>query len=249
MKSGLVNRGFINQIADVNAYLSSFMLENAIEAVYVYDEDCRIVYVNELALKDSGYSRAELLEMKIMDLDPVFSQPPIKASKSPEFFSDKLSFRAQHKHKTGYLYPVDISLVALDYEDKVYNAFFAREISMLVEAEESLGLGEESFRVIADTSPVALIISRVSDGQLQYANRQAFDLFRQSTRELTDGNILDLFKRYSKDNSVLSILSAGHDVKNHEIYFQENNKPAMWLSLSTKTLVLDRQKSHLQCLA
>ena len=90
---------------------------------------------------------------------------------------------------------------------------------MLVEAEESLGLGEESFRVIADTSPVALIISRVSDGQIQYPNRQAFDLFKQSTSELTDGNILDLFKRYSKDSSVLSILSTGHDVKNHEIYF------------------------------
>ena len=162
MESGLVNRGFINQMTDVNGYLSRFMLENANEAVYVYDEDCRIVYVNELALKDSGYSKAELLEMKIMDLDPVFSlPPPTKASISPEVFSEKLSFRAQHKHKTGYLYPVDISLVALDYEGKVYNAFFAREISMLVEAEESLGLGEESFRVIADTSPVALIISRV----------------------------------------------------------------------------------------
>ena len=242
MKSGLVNRGFINQMADVNADFSRFMLENANKAVYVYDEDCHIVYVNELAIIDSGYSKAELLEMKIMDLDPVFSQPPIKVSNSPEVFSEKLSFRAQHKHKAGHLYPVDISLVALDYENKVYNAFFAREISMLVEAEESLGLGEESFRVIADTSPVALIISRVSDGQIQYSNRQAFDLFKQNASELTDGNILDLFKRYSKDSSVLSILSTGHDVKNHEIYFQEHNKPAMWLSLSTKTLVLDRKK-------
>ena len=88
MKSGLVNRGFINQMADVNADLSRFMLENANEAVYVYDEDCQIVYVNELAIKDSGYSKAELLEMKIMDLDPVFSQPPIKASSSPEVFSE-----------------------------------------------------------------------------------------------------------------------------------------------------------------
>ena len=114
MKSGLVNRGFINQMADVNADFSRFMLENANEAVYVYDEDCQIVYVNELAITDSGYSKAELLEMKIMDLDPVFSQPPIKASNSPEVFSEKLSFRAQHKHKAGHLYPVDISLVALD---------------------------------------------------------------------------------------------------------------------------------------
>ena len=87
-----------------------------------------------------------------------------------------------------------------------------------------------------------MIISRVSDGQIQYSNRKAFDLFKQSANELTDGNILDLFKRYSKDSSVLSILSTGHDVKNHKIYFQEQNKPAMWLSLSTKTLVLDRER-------
>jgi len=65
------------------------MLENANEAVYVYDEDCRIVYVNELALKDSGYSKAELLEMKIMDLDPVFSLPPPLKHQSLRKFSPR----------------------------------------------------------------------------------------------------------------------------------------------------------------
>jgi diguanylate cyclase (GGDEF)-like protein len=137
------------------------------------------------------------------------------------------------------LYPVEISLVALEYENKIYNAFFARDISMLLEVEKSLGFGEESFRVIADTSPVALIISRISDGQIQYANRQASSMFKQSMLELTDGSILDLFKRYSNDLDVLSVLDAGHNVQNKDVYFQEENEPAMWLSLSTKTLTLD----------
>ena len=113
---------------------------------------------------------------------------------------------------------------------------------MLLEAEECLGLGEESFRMIADTSPVGLIISRVSDGQIQYANRQALVMFKQNILELTGVSILDLFKRYTSDQSVISVLGAGHNVQNKEIYFQEKNEPAMWLSLTTKTLLLDREK-------
>ena len=43
---------------------------------------------------------------------------------------------------------------------------------MLLSKDDAPGLGEESFRIIADTSPVALVISRISDGIIQYANRR-----------------------------------------------------------------------------
>lgn len=113
---------------------------------------------------------------------------------------------------------------------------------MLLKAEESYGLGEESFRIIADTSPVALIISRVSDGMIQYANRQASELFGRTYGELVDTSIIDLFKCYSNDDAMLSVLNNGRDVQNREIYFEEANINAMWLSLSTKTLVLENVK-------
>jgi len=113
---------------------------------------------------------------------------------------------------------------------------------MLPEAEQSLGLGEESFRLIADTSPVALIISRVADGVIQYVNIQAAELFGKSKEELVDASIIDLFRRYSNDISVLSVLGQGRDVKNHEIYLEGGLPNALWLSLSTKSLVLDNEK-------
>lgn len=113
---------------------------------------------------------------------------------------------------------------------------------MIVDAEDVLGLGEDSFRLIADTSPVALIISRVSDGIIRYANRQASELFRRRGSELIDSSILDLFRQYSSDETLIALLSKGKDVKNREIYFQEQNEPAIWLSLSTKTLVLEKER-------
>lgn len=242
MKSGYFDSRQPEQLADVGSSYNRFLLENANEAVYVYDEDCHIVHVNEQAVRDSGYSQEELLDMKISDLDPVFSQPPIQAGGTGDSSNQSLTFRAQHKHKAGNLYPVEISLTALEYDDKRFNAFFARDISMLVEAEESLGLGEESFRVIADTSPVALIISRVGDGMIQYANRQASDLFGKTTAELMDSSIFELFHEYSNDQSLTTVLSAGKDVKNREILFQGGREVSMWLSLSTKTLVLEKEK-------
>ena len=113
---------------------------------------------------------------------------------------------------------------------------------MLLKMEETPGLGEESFRMIADTSPVALIISRISDGIIQYANLQACQLFNTSASELIDTSIISLFSTYSNDQFVLSFLSAGQDVKNRELFFQARNEEPMWLSLNTNTLVLEQEK-------
>jgi len=115
---------------------------------------------------------------------------------------------------------------------------------MLLEANaiESIDLNEDHFRIIADTSPVALVISRVSDGIIQYANHQASELFKKSTAELINRNIFDLFSEYSDDPAILAVLGNGRDVRNHEILFKSENQTIMWLSLSTRIQVLESDK-------
>ena len=115
---------------------------------------------------------------------------------------------------------------------------------MLLEVNtmEPLALGGDHFRIIADTSPVALIISRLSDGMIQYANQQAADLFSRSPESLIDKNILEVFQDHSNDPSLITVLGVGKDVKNHEIYFKTQDQSSMWLSLSTKSLMLENDK-------
>jgi len=117
-------------------------------------------------------------------------------------------------------------------------------LGMLLEANtmEPLALGGDHFRIIADTSPVALIISRISDGMIQYANRQASDLFQKSPTELIDRNILEVFQDHSNDPSLVTVLGVGKDVKNHEIFFKTHDQSSMWLSLSTKSLMLENDR-------
>jgi diguanylate cyclase (GGDEF)-like protein/PAS domain S-box-containing protein len=141
----------------------------------------------------------------------------------------------------GHFIPVEKIPIGLD-DGHLYSAMFVRAFSMLLKMEETLGLGEESFRVIADTSPVALIISRLSDGIIQYANIQACQLFNTSASELIDTNIVSLFSTYSNDPLILSFFGAGQDVKNREIFLQASNEEPMWLSLNTKTLELEQEK-------
>jgi len=242
MKSGFFKSTAPGSFPDIRTALDHLLVEHASEAVYVFDDQSRIVRVNDKAVKDSGFSKPELLGMKITDLDPVFSRPPLSPAVSEDGICQTLSFRAQHKHKSGYLYPVEISLLTLKEHEQHFNAFLARDISMLVEAEESLGLGEESFRVIADTSPVALVISRASDGLIRYANRQACELFHRTTEELVDSSIMDLYQGYSQDPGLTAMIRSGLDVKNREFLFQDDFRDAMWLSVSTKTLVLDKEQ-------
>src|SRR5262249_36613234 len=60
--------------AEDGARLAEFALENAGDAVFWLDKDTRFAYVNRAACESLGYSREELLTMRISDIDRWF--PP-----------------------------------------------------------------------------------------------------------------------------------------------------------------------------
>src|SRR5688572_32172308 len=65
--AGLLSRNPV----EVDPAVLGFVLETANDAVYIFDDRRQIIYVNAKACKLSGYSRHELLQMNISDLDTV----------------------------------------------------------------------------------------------------------------------------------------------------------------------------------
>ena len=122
--------------------LTSFALNNAHDAAALLDEHGRILYVNDEACRQSGYTRDELLAMDVWDVNPDFS---------PETWSDhwqtlktrqSVTFESCHRSKDGGAFPVEISARYVEYEGAAFNVAIVRDITERKRAEEALRRSE-----------------------------------------------------------------------------------------------------------
>ena len=131
------------------------IIKKATDAMFLADLAGNILDTNEQAEKLLGYTRGELLGMKIFDLDTVYTDreklqnilgglPPGETS----------ILHTEHRTKTGELIPVEISVSLLDLDNKKLVIGFARNQTERKKAEAQIQkLNEElEQRVIERTA-------------------------------------------------------------------------------------------------
>lgn len=149
------------------------ILDQTLDCIFTFDEETLLFnYVNQGAIRQTGYSEAELLQMTPLDIKPeitaeVFQkliQPMIDGTES------KILFQTVHRHKTGYDIPVEIFLQNICVTDE-RPSFVAivRDITERKKTEDDLLESEERFRVLADHAPVG-IFKTDADGACTYVN-------------------------------------------------------------------------------
>jgi formate hydrogenlyase transcriptional activator len=117
------------QLPDKESLLSHFTLENLFEAVFWVDAAGIIIHANDSAYRMTGYTKPELIGMKVVQLN----DSPIVAD-FPKFWNRlkkerKIIFEAQHRHKNGYLYDVEISGNYIEIEGQEFSCSIVRNIS------------------------------------------------------------------------------------------------------------------------
>lgn len=108
--------------------LSSFTLENLHEAVFWISSSGIIIHANDAAYKMTGYEKNELTGLKVLQLNP-----SVIVSDFPNFWKrlkkeKKIIFEAQHRHKTGFLYDVEITGNYIEFEGQEFSCSIVRDI-------------------------------------------------------------------------------------------------------------------------
>ena len=118
-----------------------YMLESAMAEVYdpffAFGRDGRFIYVNEAACRNLGYSRTELLNMRVIDINPSRETIWDERWAYMKEHGHRVSI-SEHRRKDGTTFPVELIATFLDYEGKEYVFSFARDISERQEAENKL---------------------------------------------------------------------------------------------------------------
>ncbi|KQP22889.1 PAS domain S-box protein [Pseudorhodoferax sp. Leaf267] len=162
-------------IAAREAELRDFknMLDETLDCVFILDaQTLRFIYVNEGAIRTTGYSEDALLLMSPPDLlwDTTPEQyrertRPLVAGEQPSQLIE-----ATHRHRDGHAIPVEVFLQYLPATAERAPRFLAvvRDITSR-RAETALKLSEMRFRMLIERAPVAVAILR--GGLFDYTNQ------------------------------------------------------------------------------
>ena len=122
--------------AEQELTLLSFALDHVRESAFLIDDSGRYQYVNEEGCRVLGYTRTQLLDMSVADIDPDFP-----AERWADHWHDlrehrSLSFESRHRTRDGRIFPVEISANYFEYGGRAYNLGLVRDISERKKAEE-----------------------------------------------------------------------------------------------------------------
>jgi PAS domain S-box-containing protein len=117
---------------------TQFAIDHTADSAFWMTDAGRFFYVNEAACRALGYSREELLQMTVFDIDPAFTQSlwletwrKLKAEKS-------IVLETVHRARDGRTYPVEIRANYLEFGGRAYDCAFARDITERKRVEEAL---------------------------------------------------------------------------------------------------------------
>ncbi len=120
--------------------MMKFSMDHMADKVTWVTSDARVVYANLAACSSLGYTMEEMLQLSVPDFDPDYS-----AEVWPKHWEElkkhgSYTFESRHQTKSGEIYPVEVSVNYMRFDDTEYNCAYVRDITKRKQMEETLQL-------------------------------------------------------------------------------------------------------------
>ena len=150
--------------------LTRYMVDHVADAIYWVNSEAQIVDVNEAACRMLDYTREELTQMSVHDIDaaPPFNNQPGFAGRYQQ--TGTMTFETQHRAKDGRLVPVEIVANMIEFNNQEFNCCFIRDITERKKAEQALQESEERLRQIASSLREVIWLRDAQTRQVLYVN-------------------------------------------------------------------------------
>jgi PAS domain S-box-containing protein len=183
------NRALVAEIeqreqAETALQRTQYMIEHSGEPAFWLGPDAGFIYVNQAACQSLGYTREELLSMTVHDIDPDFPREIW-----PEHWNKLKNIgtfivESHHRTKEGRIFPVELTVNYVNFENQEYHCAFARDITERKMAENALKESESKFRSYFDLSPQAAARTKFETGEIVDINQKFCEVFEFSREEI-----------------------------------------------------------------
>ncbi len=167
------------------------VFDQAKDGIFIESPDGRILDVNRAATDMLGYSREELLKMRVGDLVPPEVVASLASRIRPETVAEGAYIETEELCKDGRRLPIEISnsLVLIGGQERV--VAILRDITERKKAAAALRASEERFENILAYASLGIQGYR-TDGTVVYWNREAEKLYGYTAEEAQGRNLGDL---------------------------------------------------------
>ncbi|PJA33287.1 MAG: hypothetical protein CO187_01970, partial [Zetaproteobacteria bacterium CG_4_9_14_3_um_filter_53_7] len=228
--------------ADERLRLAQFALDQAADAIYWMTNEGRFIYVNEAATRMLGYSRDELLDMGVEDIDPSLpdgvTPEMVQATKEHGFGRVETS----HRTKDGRLVPVEVMVGYFEFGDQEYHCSFVRDISERQHHQIALEQSEARYRGLVDNLK-EVVFQTDAEGKWLYLNQAWQEVTGFSVEESAGKLFLDYV--YPEDRELnmerfKPLIERQKDSCRHEIRYRHKDGGYRWIEVFAR-LTLDEQ--------
>jgi PAS domain S-box-containing protein len=157
-------------------------LDSAADAIFIHDTAGRLLQVNDAACKLLGYTRKELQQMTLKDIDAP-SHATIQKRIRESHHQGRVFVETALRRRDGTAVPVELSSRFVEYSGVPVAFSIARDITERKEAEEKLRQSETLYRSIFETTGTATCIDD-ENAILRLVNDECTRLTGYSREEL-----------------------------------------------------------------
>ncbi len=175
--------------------ITQFCLDQAADSVFWIDADARFFYVNEAACRSLGYSRDELLNRGIYDIDPKYPKETWPHHWREVKAKGSVTLETRHRDRGGREFPVEITMSHLEFGGREFGCAFARDITERKQTEEALRLAQFTINNAPD---MVSYIAR--DGRVLFVNDSACRALGYSRKEMLVMKAWDIDLTASREN-------------------------------------------------
>jgi formate hydrogenlyase transcriptional activator len=161
------------------------LVDNSNDAIEVVDpETLRIIDVNEKACSTLGYTRDELLSLRVFDIDPGVTESSMAPIREQWRNTGRLMFESVHRRKDGSTFPVEVSTRQVHVE-RDYVIAISRDLTERKQTDARL---REYERLVEGLEEMILVVDRESRyviANREYLNRRGME------KEEVVGHVVD----------------------------------------------------------
>jgi len=145
----------------------------------------RFLDVNEKACDYLGYTREELLNMTVKDIDNSILGDSVWTERAKEIRKEGyMVFESEYKRKDGTIFPIEINVAFVEQQERSYLLAVARDITERRRIEAALKGSEEKYRKQFEGAMDAIFIADAKTGVIIDCNDAAAELVGRGKTEL-----------------------------------------------------------------
>jgi PAS domain S-box-containing protein len=170
---GALSKGFNEMLAQIQEQdralrFVQYSIEHMSDAVFWTQPTGVILYANTAACRKLGYSTEELSKMSVLEIDVEITQEKYDEIWREIGIDDDYCIESSLKTKSGDTFPVEITIIRVDFKGESYHCCFAKDIRRRKQMEVKLKQLQKMEAIGRLTVEVAHDLNNVLSGLISY---------------------------------------------------------------------------------